>query len=200
MTHVCKELSRPSSFHELLPALSSNVIIFKPHHRVLSLKHSCRLTPILAMGKRSLLNGGYLLFLIYVILYYILYRPLLFTTPRANILQECLKLSWHQQFTISNTSPQRAKLLLILCFIQFLYSVMFYKYKGPHKHIRVWHCWNWALLEFGRVLENGTNASPRQHDSFHLQILHLIARHCMVIFPFNTSRASRLCLTCLTSP
>ena len=65
-----------------------------------------------------------------------------------------------------------------------------YKYKEPHKHIRVWHCWNWALLEFGRVLENGTNASPRQHDSFHLQILHLIARHCMVIFPFNSFQLS----------
>ena len=114
-----QKLSRLSRFHELLPTLSSNVIIFKPQHRVLSLKHSCRLTPILAMGKRSHLNGGYLLFLIYYILHDILYRPLLFITPRANILQECLKLSWHQQCTISNTSPQRAKLLLILCFIQF---------------------------------------------------------------------------------
>ena len=87
-------------FYQLLVA-SSYVIIFKPQHRVLSLKHSCRLTPILAMGKRSHLNGGYPLFLLYHISYYILYRPLLFITPRANILQECLKLSWHQQSTIS---------------------------------------------------------------------------------------------------
>ena len=123
-------------FYQLLVA-SSYVIIFKPQHRVLSLKHSCRLTSILAMGKRSHLNGGYLLFLIYHIIYHILYRPLLFISPRTNVLQECLKLSCHKQCTISNTSPQRAKLLFILCFIQFLYSVMFYKYKGPHKHIRV---------------------------------------------------------------
>ena len=94
--------------------------------------------------------------------------------------KECLKLSWRQHSTV----------YIIKHFIQFLYSVMFYKYKEPHKHIRVWHCWNWALLEFGRVLENGTNASPRQHDSFHLQILHLIARHCMVIFPFNSFQLS----------
>ena len=99
-------------FYQLLVA-SSYVIIFKPQHRVLSLKHSCRLTSILAMCKRSHSNRGDLLFLIYHILYYILYRPLLFITPRANILQGCLKLSWHQQCTISNTSPQRAKLLLI---------------------------------------------------------------------------------------
>ena len=105
-------------FYQLLVA-SSYVIIFKPQHWVLSLKHSCRLTPILVMGKRSHLNWGYLLFLKYHISFYMLYRPLIFITPRANILQGCLKLSWNQQCTISNTSPQRGKLLLILCLIQF---------------------------------------------------------------------------------